>query len=146
MRLQLISFAWRILNTPVADFAAVMGARDNSIRELMEREEPPQPPAPALPWPRGSNPPGFGENSWENENKSYRLQSVWLGGKALLWWIPMLVCQHLACLVGRGKGDHPQMEFLVWDPAQGPTCQLGSAGDFYLVVMPAGLAPERIKT
>lgn len=43
MMLQLISFAWRILNMPVADFAAVNGARDNSIRKLIEREEPPQP-------------------------------------------------------------------------------------------------------
>lgn len=81
MRLQLISFAWRILNMPVADFAAVNGARDNSIRKLMEREEQRQPPAPALPRPRGSNPPGFGE---KNENKSYRLQNVCLRGKALL--------------------------------------------------------------
>ena len=83
MRLQLISFAWRILNTPVADFAAVNGVRDNSIRKLMEREKPQQPPALALPWPRGKNPPGIGEKCQENENKSYRLQCVWPGGKAL---------------------------------------------------------------
>lgn len=38
MSLQLISFAWRILNMPVADFAAVNGARDNSIRKLMEEK------------------------------------------------------------------------------------------------------------
>lgn len=84
MRLQLSSFAWRILNMPVADFAAVNGARDNSIRELMEGEEPRQPPALALPRPRDSNPPGFGEKSQENENKSYGLQSVWGGEDSAL--------------------------------------------------------------
>lgn len=76
---------------PVADFAAVNGARDNSIRELMEREQPRQPPAPALPCPRGSNPHGFGEKTQENENKSHRLQSLWLGGEG-----SALVGPHLA--------------------------------------------------
>lgn len=33
MRLQLSSFAWRILNVPVADFTAASSARDNSIRD-----------------------------------------------------------------------------------------------------------------
>lgn len=86
MRLQLISFAWRILNTPGACFAAVSSVRDNSIREVMEREELWQPLA--IPRPRGSDPPGFKEKSQENGNKSHRWQSVWLGSKALLWWDP----------------------------------------------------------
>lgn len=64
MRLQLISFAWRILNTPVACFAAVSSVRDNSIRKVMEKEELWQPPA--IPWPRGSDPPGFKEKSQKN--------------------------------------------------------------------------------
>lgn len=69
MRLQLISFAWRILNTPVADFAAV-----NSVRQLNKKANGErrvwQPLAPAIPQPRGSNPPGLGEKRQENENKS----------------------------------------------------------------------------
>lgn len=64
MRLQLISFAWRILNTPVACFAAVNCVKDNSIRKVMEREELRQPLA--IPWPRGSDSPGFKEKSQKN--------------------------------------------------------------------------------
>lgn len=33
MRLQLSSFAWRILNVPVADFTAASSAKDNSMRD-----------------------------------------------------------------------------------------------------------------
>lgn len=91
MKLQLISFAWRILNTPVACFAAVSGVRDNSIRKVMEGEELQQPPA--IPKPRESDPPGFGGKTQENGNESHRWQSVWLGSKSLLWWVPLRLWQ-----------------------------------------------------
>lgn len=70
MRLQLISFAWRILNTPVVWFAAMSSVRDGSIRKVMEREELWQPQA--IPQPRGSGPPGFKKKSQENGSRSHR--------------------------------------------------------------------------
>ena len=142
MRLQLISFAWRILNMPVADFAAVNGVRNNSIRKLMEREEPRQPPAPALPQPRGSNPPGFGEKSQENENKSYRLQSVFAGSPPRSASVSHVLLQGVKVLTPK---QGTQLAFHQ-DPHPGSQpARLGSAGVFHLVSVPAGLAPERIK-
>lgn len=108
MRLQLISFAWRILNTPVADFTAVNGVRDNSIKEVMEREETQQPPAPALPWPRGSTTPGFGEKSQENANKSHGLQSVWLGARLCFGGSPPCSASMSHALPQGGKVSTPK--------------------------------------
>lgn len=48
MRLQLSSFAWRILNAPVADFTAASIARDNSVRDPKESKHHGSPRAPGL--------------------------------------------------------------------------------------------------
>lgn len=52
MRLQLSSFAWRIPNVPIADFAAASIARDNSIRSPVGSKHHGSPSALGLPAPQ----------------------------------------------------------------------------------------------
>lgn len=120
MRLQLISFAWRILNVPVADSAAANGVRDNSIRDLMERA------VPAAPGP-GSSPAQRLKPPWLRRKKvrkvktSYRPQSVWLEDKALHWsgGSPPHAASMSRGLLRGGQGVHPQLGFLACFP---PPC------------------------
>lgn len=132
MRLQLISFAWRILNTPGACFAAVSSVRDNSIREVMEREELWQPPA--IPWPRGSDPPGFKE-------KIRKMETSHTDGKVSGWGARLCFGGTPLALPACPQTGHPACSPPGPCPGSQPA-QLGSAGVFLLVSVPTGLAPD----
>lgn len=112
MRLQLISFAWRILNTPVACFAAVSSERQLNKKGNGERT------VAAPSYSRGSDPPGFKEKKPGKWKQILQVAKCVLGSKAVFGGFPSGPKQGSQGLLSTRTLPKPKQEFCCWSQLQ----------------------------